>query len=85
MMRSNSSAPPKSTMLCGSWKSDSNIVQIHLGKTIAVKNSSLPMLEVTLEFDSEFDHIKKTDVLYLLSEKEKDMPRALPELNPRRK
>ena len=48
---------PDSTGLCGIRCNQSNMVRIELGSTILVKNSSVPMLEVQIEIESDFQEI----------------------------
>ena len=43
------------------------------------------MLEVTLEIDSDIEQIKKTDILYLMSDTADSVPTTLLDLDPKRK
>ena len=61
------------------------MVLILLGGTVFVKNSSVPLLEASLEIDSEVEQIQRNDLMYLMKESEEDMPQVLSDLDPRRK
>ena len=64
---------------------DGDEVNIVLGKVINVRNSSVPMLEVNIEFDSEYELIKNHDILYLMDVDDTVVPATLGELDPKRK
>lgn len=44
-------------MSCASKYYMHNMVTIHIGNTIFVKNSSIPMLEVAVEMESDIEEI----------------------------
>ena len=56
-----------------------------IGNTLYVKNSSVPMLEITLEMDSETEFIQNNDILYLLPESEVALPTKHHLLDPKKK
>lgn len=62
------------SLLCGSNFYNTNIATIHLGSTIFVKNSSVPMLEVHVEIENDSELIQNNDVLYLMHEDQLKLP-----------
>lgn len=67
----NAPAKAKNSLMCGEDYYKNRQVVIHLGNTVYLKNSSIPMLEVTLEFESENEKIMNNDILYVMSENQK--------------
>lgn len=59
---------------CGSTFYDSNMASIHLGSTLYVANSSVPMLEVQVDIDNDHESIQNNDVLYLMLENQLKLP-----------